>query len=147
MTEQLFVFGTLRERGGAGRAIRNLGGVFTEPAFLSGYEMWIQGLIPYVQPAQNGHPDIVRGDLVQFADSDVQAALWQLDTYEGYNADHEDWCRYLRRKVTVQAENAGLVKAWCYVSNWIHVRPYKDSGWTKVPDGDYVQFMMSEQAY
>lgn len=98
----VFVYGTLKEGGALSHHVSK-NRINSKNATLKGFDLYDLGWFPGIVPG-NG---TVLGELHEFDNPDVITEM--IDKIEGYSPDHPETSLYLRKEVTVRAENKDIV--------------------------------------
>jgi gamma-glutamylcyclotransferase (GGCT)/AIG2-like uncharacterized protein YtfP len=119
VNDLLFVYGTLM-RGGRNELTKVVRAKFVGCGTIRGrlYEL---GSFPGARPGRAGVDDLVRGELYRLLDPD--AAIRELDRYEGFDEGAPGRSEFVREMVTVALDDGGENQAWAYWYN----RPVDES--------------------
>lgn len=127
-TERLFVYGTLREGGGAPQELRRLLDARTTRVGTGVVRGRLLDVGAFPAAVLDGEGEI-RGEVLALAEPD--RVLRAVDRYEGYGGPGDDL--FERALVRVRMDEGGVLGAWAYVFT-------KDAGTLpEVPSGDWLR--------
>ncbi len=130
MAEFVFFYGTLLEpfqRTGRARIAEHLRLVGHGAITAALFDL---GLYPAAVPSSEG---TVRGEVHEVLQS--TPVLRELDTIEGYRADHVESSLYIRQRTPVTLDDGRSIEAWVYFYN----APLGKA--ERIPSGDYLEHL------